>query len=497
MRALLLVLAATFTASTAALAGSATQEEADRIAKVLQSYSGDAPGFASAVPDGDAYTIKLDFSVMLNKLLAASEAKLAIASAATTEFHARPLGSGQWQVTQNSPFNWKVDGGADLAFDMKADSLAFDGVFDENLRAFVSQTAEAKNLTFSQHLAEAGKQTSDVTYTLASMQYTGTGKDAGAGAVDSTAKFTFGEMTEVMHMKPDQGMPVDINLAVSSGEQTTDYTGFKAGALFDLVRWTFNNLPEGDDSLDEAKLGELKDSIAAVLPVFQKISGTGSFSELKADTLIGQFNLAKGGYKVELNGVIPEGLLSESITLEQLTVPAGLAPEWSNDLIPQRLHFDFRLTGYDLAKPAELLLANFSEFVVPFSKGDLEAQMMKALLPTGAVTFGLTALEAKAPAYDVSLAGTVTGGENVKPEGNGTLRAKSLLPLIETLKKAPETLGFGQAIPMVIMINSIARKEADGSLRWDIEGTKDGKFLVNGVDYAALANLGGGIPDQQ
>ena len=71
------------------------------------------------------------------------------------------------------------------------------------------------------------------------------------------------------------------------------------------------------------------------------------------------------------------------------------------------------------------------------------------------------------------------------------------MPLITALAALPKELGMGMASTGLIAFNAMAKKQADGTLLWDLEGTADGKFLINGVDYATLANLGGGsIPDQ-
>jgi hypothetical protein len=120
-----------------------------------------------------------------------------------------------------------------------------------------------------------------------------------------------------------------------------------------------------------------------------------------------------------------------------------------------------------------------------------DAKLLKAIIPSGAAKFTLQAGKLTGKTYDIDYEGTVTGGPEVPPTGKGTIKSIDLIPLISALQALPPELGMAQASPAIIAFNSMAKKQPDGTLLWDLDGMTVGKFLINGVDFMSLMSLGG------
>lgn len=477
----------------------ATAEGAAQIAAALQAYAGKTQGFAKAEADGERYRVTLDFAALANTIAKAADPASPTLQFAPMQFYAAPLGGGQWAVTRTDPLNFEFSAGDDFRLALKTDSMSFDAVFDEKLRAFTSTKSEIKGFAFTEHVRSAETGLIDVDYRIDSITYNGSGSDAGGGAVDAKDAYVFTGLHQISKSAPPAPgeMAMDIDVRAASGTQNTQFKGMKTGALLDLVKWTFNTLPQDGDSLSDAQVDELKSAITAALPVFSQISAEGTIDGMSVGTPIGAFGLAKAEFAIGLNGVVHDGLLREALTFEKLTMPAGLAPDFSIPFIPERLRFDVQVTGYDLAAPAALMLDNFRDFIVPIPDAQLEAKLKQAFLPTGAVTVTLNGFDAKSGLYDLAADGSMIAGEGVKPSGKGAVRAKTLLPLIAALQALPKELGMDMAGTALIAFNAMGKKQADGSLLWEIEGEEGGKFLINGVDFAALASMGSRLPDQE
>jgi hypothetical protein len=231
--------------------------------------------------------------------------------------------------------------------------------------------------------------------------------------------------------------------------------------------------------------------------VFQNVSMKAGIKDIRVGTLLGQFGLGSLESGIELNGFTKDGLFRESVVLERLTMPDGILPPYADDFMADRFAIDLQVTGFDADAPVRLALADMDRLATSGSNPDFDAQMAKAFMPDGTVTVTLNDLAMAGKIYDVKMDGSATGGKDIKPVGKGAVHSKPLIPLITAMAALPEELGMGMASTGLIAFNAMAKKQADGSLLWDVEGTADGKFLINGVDYAALAALSGNaIPDQ-
>ena len=485
--------------STSAFAAPATPEEAARLAALFQSHVGDVPGVFTVKPNGDAYDVTADAMPLVAKIpLRPGEVKPMI-SITPWQFQIADQGNGKWLVTQNKPFDMSVKAENRLELVIKVGSVNYAAMFDANLRFFTQTKADMADITLTEKLdsPETGKM--DVAYALKSMHYESANRETSPGVMDGEGKATFDGLQEIIKSAPsaEGEIPLDLTINAASGWQNVAFTGFRTVAVYDAFGWLMKNIPGDGKELDASKQAELKGLIEAVLPLFQNIKMQGGAETITVGSPYGQFGLAKMDVGVDMNGLVKDGLFRESLSMEKLTMPDGLVPPFATDFVPDRFAVDVKVTGFDVDAPVRLALADMNKLSESGSNPEFDAQIAKAFMPTGAVTVTLNGMDLAGKVYDLSMDGAMTAGPEVKPAGKGAIHAKTLIPLISAMAALPKELGMDMASTVLIAFNAMAKKQTDGSLLWDVEGTEDGKFLINGVDYATLANMGSGIPDQQ
>ncbi len=77
---------------------------------------------------------------------------------------------------------------------------------------------------------------------------------------------------------------------------------------------------------------------------------------LSVTTPVGPVGIANLGFDVGVNGVVADGMLHEGFRVEGLTLPPGLVPPFATDLVPQSFALDFKVSDFNLADPARMLL---------------------------------------------------------------------------------------------------------------------------------------------
>ena len=228
--------------------------------------------------------------------------------------------------------------------------------------------------------------------------------------------------------------------------------------------------------------------MSASLPLFDSISGTGKLEYIVATTPIGPVGLGNVGFAVDMNGVVADGALHESITAEGLTLPAGLVPAWAVGLVPDKFALDFKVADFDLAAPAKILIDNLDLANKDPIKPELQAQLLSAFLPKGAVTLSMGPSNITGKLLDVGFEGVMTAGPVGNPVGEATIKATGIDKVMEAIKSAPPEIGM-QAVAGLVAAKGMAKTEADGSLSWKIENTISGTVLINGID---VSKMGGG-----
>ncbi len=485
-------LALYFSASAMALSAPATEEEAKRLTTLLQSYTFGFPDIVSVKPAGGSYDLTLDLSSALANLKEpTTEQKLEI-TVSPIKMKLSDQGSGKWLVEQKDGFDLTVRTGAQFDLSAKFGKLDYTGVFDESLGFFASSKGTASDISFTQSVSEEGR-TVAVDYSLESLSYESANERAADGTVNGVGKTTYKGFKEAIKMPATEetGFPLDITVSIADGVQDTNLKGLKTKEVYALFQWAFANISKDAKKLDKAQIDALKPLLIASLPVFNELKSEASYNNISVSTAMGQGNLAKMKILVETSGLVKNGLFREAFTLENLTLPEGIVPPWGKDLMTDRLALDFQVTDFDAKAPAQLALEQIETLSETGATPEFEETLLKALLPTGAAKFTINDYAMVGKTYDLKLEGSVVAGKEVAPKGKGTLRSKSLVELVAAINAVPAEFEMSTAAVALTALSGMAKPQPDGTLLWDMEAPGDGKFLINGIDYAALAALGG------
>jgi len=463
-----------------ALAATATQEEADRIATAIQAYVGPVPGVVTVKPSGEHYDLHLDFA----PLLAEAAATGMSATLSPLDLTLEDQGEGKWLVDQDGPFafSFKIPGAAEVSGQIS--SIKGSGVFDSALGAFVSSTTDISGLSFTETVTPPDGGTTMVGYALASLHYETTATSAGDGAADIAAHMTMGELVETIRVAATTDTPaIDLTISLPKGTSDTRVAGLRARPVLDLLAWFIAHPSETAIVADQAAL---KEKLSAALPLFKRVEAAGTWENATVVTQLGQFGLAALSFEIAMNGIVADGFLREKVAVEDLTAPEGLVPPWAAGFAPTAFSFDFSISGFDLAAPAAIILKNLDLAQDPPLKPEIEAELQRAVLPGGNFKITLEPSAVTSQILSLGAEGQITAGPAGTPSGAATLWAGGFDQAMEALKAAPPELGLQQAITMMIAAKGLSKPGDNGKLLWTIESTPDGGALINGVDPSKM-----------
>ncbi|NMD07212.1 MAG: hypothetical protein GYA66_04460 [Phyllobacteriaceae bacterium] len=486
------ILAATLlfvSASSAALAA-ATQDEANRITASLQTYLGSEPGVITVALQGDDYVITLDAAPYIKKVGTPGLSMHFDPTVLTV----RPLGNGQWSVSQSGPyaFSWKADGISTV--DGKIAALDWKGTFDENLFTFTDSTSSFKGMTLNQLIDDPTTKIKTTSATsIESWSSTSTAVAGANGAADANGTMQFSGITSAAknELPADliaAGMPaLDYTATVASGEYASTIKGFRAKAVMELVAWFVAHPAKDLIIRDQA---QLKEKIAAALPLWDNIDSKGTFQNTNISTAMGAFGIATAGSGIAMSGVTKDGMFRESFGFSGLTTPPGIAPPWSEGLVPTSFNLDFAFSGFDLEAPAKLALAQADFAKDPPIPSESHMMFLPAFAPK--MSLGLTFQNGliASPIYNISYDANVSIGFMGVPSGTANIRMKGLDAVIAKVQAAATSDPTAQqAMGGLVAFKGFGKAEADGTIVWAIDVTQPGKVLINGIDVAPMMGM--------
>ncbi len=475
---LLLSIPVLFSVSQTALAA-ATDEEATRLKGVFEAYLGATEGVVTVEPDGDDYNVTLDISPIAAKA-AASGTTL---SMTPIELTLTDKGDGKWDVSQDGPLEFDMKTPDAVSANIKLETYQWEGVFDEKLASFESASGEMKNATVKETVIDPTKGTVDVSATLKNVKIEQTAIANPNGGVDVIAKYEIDDFSETVNSAGDAASgkpPINLVMTAASGNYNTSAKGYKTKSLLDLMSFFITHQSKEMIVKDQAGL---KTILSEVLPLFDNINGTGTFKTVSVATPIGPVGMDSLAIGVDMNGIVKEGKLRESFAVTGLTIPPAVVPPWATQLVPKNITFDFQGSGFDLATPAQAILAALDLAKDPPLPAGFENTLIPTLLPKGTADIGLNPTSISNDIYSVSAEGTMTAGPaNPIPSGKATVKAKGLDEVLKIIQAAPPEAGLNQGSAVIVVAKGMAKTESDGSLSWIIESAGDGKVLVNGID---------------
>ena len=473
MKKLALALVPFFLASPA-LAQPATQQGAERLTQVFQTYFGPGADVISVAANGDVY----DLTVDVQPLIAQGKDAGLTGSVSPIAMQLVDNGDGTWGFSLDQAVS--IDLSMPKALVVKEDiaSLSLTGTFDESLLSFTDMKGAFSGITLAEtiYAPDAPPQTVEATMDAGTMQ--STSRVAAAGGTDFDATFTATGLTETMTTPALDGEPaMPITIKAESLSQTVTASQLMGAQIFQLVAW-FTAHP--DEAAMKADQPGLKALLSAAMPFFGNIQGTGTVDMLSVDTPMGAMGIEKLGFAVEMNGAVPDGKFREGLSISGLTLPAGLVPDWAAPLVPQTMSLDVQVTDFN---PGAAITAALSALDLPAGSAtgpEFDAKLQAALLPKGTVTITLNPGALTGAGYALTYEGTMVVGPDTEiPTGKATVTLTGADALTAALNGAPDDMK-AQAMMGFGMAQGMAKAEG-GKLIWEIDAATPGALSVNGM----------------
>lgn len=458
-----------------AFAEPATPQEADRLQTVFERYLGTIDGVVKVTPSDEFYDLTLDVSPLIAMIPPDAGVEAEVSS---VTFALTPQGRGRWLVENAEPFSLDVAIAGELEMSFSSGTTAFSGIWSEALMAFESSSSTVTDLSMTQWQNDLNMGATTTKYVFDRMETQSTARPNESGGVDFDYQANAtGIFESIVTENPEFPFAIDITI----DSYSVDYRGrgMRSAQLLDLVAWfVARPSPEAIMADEEG----LKAALSAALPVFETIEVTSRAEKLDAPTPFGRFAADALDMTVEMNGAVHDGWLRQKFALEGMQLPLDMVPDWAHPLMPESVTLDFNVADYDLAGPAEAFLNE-----VDFATGPLpgfEDKLLSLLLPDGTLSVGMVTSGATSAIYDLSMDGGMKISMTGLPTGKGSISLRGMLAISEAVGEAPEDITSG-ALPALALLRGMARPEGE-TLIWDIEGTKDGQILVNGVDISSM-----------
>jgi hypothetical protein len=471
----LAIVALLASASSPALAGSATPEEAQRLAALIESYLGKTPGVAAVTVNGEGYDLVIDPSPFFRNMQAQGNS----ASMSPLRYNLKDQGGGKWLVTQDQSIEMSFAVPPVLQFKASASGYRSTGIFDEALGAFESGHTTVADVSFVEDVDVPDQGKTHVDAKISNLVADSAAALAPSGGIDGSLRVTAGALTENLDMPGTAGAmpPTHLVLSHEQMDETVEYKGLKWQELWPLVSWIRDH---PSDSAMKAGHAEFAALLRKALPVFGSIKLDASMTYLKVGTALGDFGIKSARVGFVMNGAVSDGLFGESIAVEGLTMPPGIVPPFANDLVASSASIGFKITDFDLAAPAKILL-DYLEKTSDDPSPETQAQLQAALMPKGEVRIALEPGSFVSKALTVDYQGSMAAGLGTKPSGEALVKAKGLDALIRMLQAAPAEMGLEQGIYGVLAAKGFGKAGADGGITWKVEMTREGAVSVNGV----------------
>jgi hypothetical protein len=487
------LLATILTLGTSAFAAhaAATAEEAARIKAALETYVGSTEGVVSVEPDGDDYAITFDLAPYLSLVTAEGFS----AKFDPIELTATPGDDGKWDVSSSGPYSLSYGIANVMKAEVAIKELEWSGEFDEALYGFASTTYTMSGLTMKQSVEDSTtKSKSNVDYAVASVSGESESTATGDGVADMTATMKMTGLVSSTKMEaPADGsaaaMPMlDYTVNSASLDYTTEVKGMRSKGWLDLAAW-FVAHPSKDLIIKDQ--AALKEKITAALPLWDSLDGSYTLDQTTVGTMMGEFKLAKAGVGATMNGLVKDGRLGETFSVEGLAIPPGIAPPWSVDLVPTGFMLGFDVSGVDLETPAHEIVSKMDLATPDVLPPASQAALLPMLLPNNTIALAIPPGQITAPAYTVSYEGSmnisIAGG---MPTGSLTVKMTGMDEVLAKVQAAAATdPNAQQAMGGLVAAKGFGKAEADGSLVWVINMEAPGKLTINGIDMSAMTGM--------
>jgi hypothetical protein len=460
----------------------ATQPEADRIKAAIEKYVGKDTGAITVTTTGDKYELKFDANALWKKFAAAFTAEMPAIIYTLT-----PQADKKWLVETNTPITMKMKTALGDEISYSADSVFTQYLFDEANLANLDGKFSAKNYASNQSQTDPNTQTSfQVTSKAASIDGTLSGKVISPGVADQGMNFNLSGLSQELRFggQPVANIsPVQLSMASEKGNYTIDLKSARTVGIFDLVAWT---VAHSDKQLAINDQQGMKNAIRAALPLWDQFNSTYTFNNVQITSPVGPFQLAKFGGTGNVSGLNKVANLQVATSLNGLSVPPGLLPAWSNDIMLKDMVLDFSVSGWnaeegmtflldklDLQKDPPISDAQWLEAVTKFAPNPIKFSINPSKLVGGASTISFTG--------DFNYA-------NQKFSGTSKITAEGFDAMMEKIQIAAESDPMAKQVwTGMIGAKGLGKADGKGGYAWELVASEDGKVTVNGVDVSKMS----------
>jgi hypothetical protein len=399
------------------LAAPATQEGADHLTSVFQTYLGATADVISVKPNGDVYDLTLDAT----PLIAMGKASGLTGTVTPIEMTLTDNGDATWGVSMDQAISIAL--AMPNSFDMKEDvaSQKLEGTFDESLMYFSKLKGEFSGVKVTETIQAPNAPPTPVEITLEKGTVEVAGAAGTSGGVDLTATLSATGLTQTMTAPMAEGQPAaPIKISAEALSEDIKGTGVMFDGIYKLGAWFAAHPDQASKDADKAGL---KTILTAGMPFFTNLTGAGKVTKVSVDSPIGTVGLDEVGFSVDVNGAVADGKFREALSISGLTLPAGLVPAWAAPILPKKVSLDVQVTDFDAAAG---LTAALGALDMPASgmtdMTEFNAKVQSAFLPKSTVTITLNPGSLSGDGYELTYEGAMVAGPSTTiPTGTAKL----------------------------------------------------------------------------
>ncbi|PZM14135.1 hypothetical protein [Rhizobium tubonense] len=430
-------------------------------------------GFITVKPSTNRYEVTYDLSKFFDKI---SSSNFSIAGLKPLTMFAAPMDKGLWSIDGDNSLDISAHSkmgdapATDISYSLA--SLVYTGVFDPGISYLRSLDVTAKDIKMS---SKSAAQTVEATIAgmTSKLSTTDTGKP---GKIDFLTSGTMPGFYE--KITAPTVLPVEVR--ADAIDFNAKATNVPIRELRELVRFVFEHVKA--KTLSKSGGDKFKALIRDALPLFGSLEETASANNLSVVTDKGNFGLKKLDYSFHMNGVTKASSIGFGMKADGFKLDAGMIPAGYEALVPDTTVIEVGIPDMNFAAAMDILLeADFSK-AEPLSKAQTD-RIGDVVFPKGSVTVDFPKIAATSGVYDFEVSGSVTGYPKQKDRYSlqASILARDYDKTIEFVQNAAKTdAQLNQVSFVMMMAKGFAKVDADGRQRWDVSVADDGTFTVNG-----------------
>ncbi|SOC15554.1 hypothetical protein [Rhodobacter maris] len=400
------------------------------------------------------------------------------------EVELKPMEGGLWQVVappQDLAGRIVVapNALATLRIDYTAKGYALAGIYDESLGFLRNWQTDLATLEMVQSgAAPLGAETpSTVPTRLTGYHASGTARPGGTG-IDLVLSASNTAMTQEMVLPIGTGI-AQVPFRVGPSHSETRIEGLRWAAILPLLA----QAQRLSGAAEEPALRQIASTAAAAMPLFDSFAASSETSDLVLALPQGPAGAARAGLEIAYSGTGAQTALTYRIDVEGMSLPATVVPAWAGPLVPRDVRLDLGVAGYDPMGFLKAVLNDYAAGIVP------DAAQMEQLFPNGKLALTLAPSRIAGPAYSLDFEGAFA--RKLSPQSRpdlvqGTAEMTGMEHVLAALGTAPDPEQVAPAVLALTALQVIARREAAGRLRWDLEMGPEGIPNVNGTSLGDL-----------